>query len=620
MRPANTALAAALVATFLVAPALAEDGISKSHGIALLGELKYGPDFQHFDYANPDAPKGGTIRHAAIGTFDTLNPFQLKGVKAAGEGGFRSIGGVFDTLMVDSFDEPDAEYGLIAESAEIPADRRWVQFNLRKEARFHDGSPITPEDVIWTFDTLKTKGEPHMRLYYADVLKAEQVGERSVKFSFRSNDNPELPLIVGELPVLSKKYWENRDFEKTTLEPPLGSGPYKIESFEPGRSITYRRVADYWAKDLPVSRGRYNYDVVRFDYYRDDNIALEAFKAGQYDLRAESSAKNWAIGYDCPALRDGFIKKEELPSQRPAGMQGFAFNTRRPIFQDRRVRLALDYLFDFEWTNKNLFYGAYQRTKSYYENSPLASSGVPGADELKLLEKYKGEIPDEVFTTAYEPPKTDGSGNIRDNMRQALRLLKEAGWSVKGDALVNDETGKPFTFEFLLDEPAFERIVLPFSQNLARVGIKANLRLVDPAQYQNRLQSFDFDMAVASIGESLSPGNEQRDFFGSAAAGQNGSDNYMGIRSKAVDDLIELIIHAPDRQSLVTRVHALDRVLLSGHYVISNFYNSVFRVAVWDKFERPKISPPYMLDIDSWWIDPKRAAAVEAREAQEPKK
>jgi microcin C transport system substrate-binding protein len=606
---------AALALTILLAAgAAATDAadVTKSDGLSLFGDLKYGADFSHFDYVNPDAPKGGTVRYSSIGTFDNLNLFILKGNAAAG------LGGLFDTLMFPAGDEPASAYGLVAESVEVPADRSWVQYNLRKEARFQDGSPITPEDVIWTFETLKEKGHPRYRLYYADVMKAEKVGARSVKFSFRTGNNRELPQIVGEMPVLSKAYWSTRDFEKTTLEAPLGSGPYKVESFDVGRTITYRRVADYWGKDLPVNRGRNNFDVIRYDYYRDQTVALEAFKAGNYDIRVENVAKNWATGYDSPAFRDGLFKKEEIPNKVPAGMQGFGFNTRKDLFKDPRVRQALSYLFDFEWTNKNLFYDAYTRTESYFSNSELASSGLPSSDELKILEKYKGQIPDEVYTKAYEPPKTDGSGNLRNNMRQALRLLEEAGWSVKGEKLVND-AGQVFTFEFLLDQPEFERIVLPFVQNLGRIGITASIRKIDPAQYENRMKTFDYDMTVVAFGESLSPGNEQRDFWSSAAADEPGGQNYLGVKSKAVDDLVDLIINAADRPSLVTRVHALDRVLLHGYYVIPNWHLSYFRVAAWDKFLRPKISPSYALAVDTWWIDPEREQTVEAKKAQEAK-
>jgi len=597
---------AAFLASLPLSSALPQAEVTKSHALSLYGDVKYPPDFTHFDYANPEAPKGGSVRYAAIGTFDTLNPFTLKGSAAAG------LGLDTDTLMVGASDEPASAYGLVAETVEIPADRGWVQFNLRKEARFHDGTPMTPTDAIWTFETLKTKGHPFYRSYYADVVKAEQVGERGVKFTFRTGDNRELPQIMGELPVLSKAYWAGRDFEQTTLELPLGSGPYKIEAVDPGRSITFRRVADYWAQTLPVNRGRNNFDVIRYDYYRDVTVALEAFKAGAYDVRQESVAKLWATGYDGPALRAGLIKKVEIPNSRVAGMQGFAFNTRREIFQDRHVREAIGYAFDFEWANKNLFNGAYTRTRSYFDNSELASTGLPSPEELQILEKYRGQIPDEVFTKAYEPPKSDGSGNIRDNLKKALELLKQAGWSVKGESLVNDKTSKPMEFEILLAQPEFERIVLPFVANLKRLGIVPRVRTVDPAQYEERLRSFDFDMTVAVFGASQSPGNEQRDFWGSARADERGSRNVVGVKSKAIDDLIDLVVTAPDRASLVTRVRALDRVLLWGFYVAPNWHLSVSRIAHWDKLDRPKEAPKYGVDLNAWWFDEAKAAATES--------
>jgi microcin C transport system substrate-binding protein len=614
MRPAKTALAAALAAVFLAAAALAEDGITKSHGLSTFGDLKYGADFAHFDYVNPDAPKGGTARYATIGTFDTLNPFQLKGNKAAG------VGLTFDTLLVPSDDEPDSSYGLVAESVEIPKERNWAQFNLRKEARFHDGTPMTPEDVIWTLETLKEHGDPHYRIYYGDVTKAEKVGERSVRFIFRNGENRELPLILGQLPVLSKKYWEGRDFEKTTLEAPLGSGAYKVETVNPGRDISVRRVADYWGKDLPVNRGRDNFDLVRYDYYRDRQIALEAFKAGQYDIREEFTSKNWATGYDSPALRDGLFKKDDIPNKMPQGMQAFVFNIRRPLFQDRRVREAFDYLFDFEWANKNLFYGAYKRTDSYFPNTDLAATGLPTPAELAILDEFKDEVPDQVFTKPYEPPKTDGSGNIRDDLRQALRLLKEAGWSVKGEKLVNDKTGEPFVFEFIDFEADFDRILLPYKQNLARAGITMNLRTIDLAQYQNRLNKFDFDMTTTRFPPTLSPGNEERELWGTAAADEEGSNNIIGIKNKAIDGIVDLVIGAHTRAEQLTATHALDRVLLHSHYLVTCWYQSSFHVAYWDKFARPKVTPPYRLATDTWWVEPTREQTIEAKKAQEPKK
>ena len=579
------------------------------HGLALFGDLKYPANFKHFDYVNPDAPKGGSVKYSAIGTFDTLNPFTLKGNPAA------AAGVMFDTLMMPSEDEPASSYGLIAESVAVAPDRASVVYNLRPEARFWDGSPISPEDVVWSFDTLKAKGHPRWRLYYADVLKAEVTGPHQVKFTFRNGGNHELPSIVGEMPVLSKAYWSARDFSKTTLDIPLGSGPYKIESFEAGRSVTYRRVADYWGRNLPVSVGRNNYEVIRYDYYRDQSVALEAFKAGAYDIRSENVSKNWAIGYDGPALSAGLIKKDLIPNKVPQGMQAFGFNTRRAIFQDVRVRRALGYLFDFEWTNKAMFYSTYTRTESYFSNSDLASSGLPGPDELKLLDKYRGRIPDTVFTEAYAPPHTDGTGDIRDNLRAALALLSDAGWNVKDGKLV-DAQGQQFRFEFLLDQPEFERVVLPFTQNLARIGIDASVRTIDPAQYENRMQNFDFDMTLVFYPESLSPGNEQRDYWSSDSGKQPGGLNLLGIDSPAVDDLVSLVINAPDRQSLVTRVHALDRVLLQGYYVIPNWHFPYFRVASWDKFGRPAVSPPYGLSLDTWWIDPAKAAALDAKRQQ----
>jgi microcin C transport system substrate-binding protein len=581
-----------------------------THGVSLFGDLKYGPDFAHFDYVNPDAPKDGTMRRSAIGTFDTLNPFVIKGTPPSG------VGEIFDTLAVRSEDEPSSIYGLVAENIELAPDKLSVLYEIRKEARFHDGTPMTPDDVVWTFEMLRAKGQPHYRSYYGDVTKVEKEGERGIRFYFKSAENRELPQILGEMPVLSKAYWSGRDFEKTTLDPPLGSGPYRIESVDPGRSITYRRVADYWAADLPVNKGRYNVDVIRYDYYRDTTIALEAFKAGQYDVRSEISSKNWATGYDSPALRAGLIKKEEIPNELPSGMQGFGYNLRRPLFQDPRVREALAYAFDFEWSNKELFYGAYTRTRSYFDNSELAATGVPQGEELKILEKFRGRIPDTVFTTEYDPPKYDGSGNIRDGLRAALKLLKEAGWTFKGEKLVNDETGQPFEFEILLVQPEFERIVLPFKKNLERMGINARVRTIDPAQYQKRMETFDYDMTVVGFGESLSPGNEQREFWGSQAADEQGSNNLLGIKNPVIDELIEELIRAPDRPSLVAHTRALDRVLQYGYYVIPNYHLAAFRVAYWDKFRRPAISPKYAVGLDTWWVDPGAEQSVEAKKGE----
>jgi microcin C transport system substrate-binding protein len=604
---------AIIVIALLLGVAGAAHGAA-THGMSLFGDLKYGPDFKHFDYVNPDAPKGGTMRYSALGTFDTLNPFVIKGIPAAG------IGGIFDTLTVRSEDEPSSEYGLVAETIELAPDRLSVLYTLRREARFHDGTPMTPEDVVWTFETLQAKGQPMYRSYYGDVTKVEKEGERGVRFSFKSADNRELPQIIGEMPVLSKVYWSGRDFAATTLDPPLGSGPYKIESRDPGRSITYRRIADYWAADLPVNKGRNNVDVIRYDYYRDGTIALEAFKAGEYDVRRENSSKSWATGYDSPALREGLIKKDQIPNELPSGMQGLGYNLRRPLFQDPRVRQALAYAFDFEWSNKNLFYGLYARTRSYFDNSELAATGLPQGAELEILDKFRGRTPDEVFTKEYDPPKYDGSGNIRDGLRAALQLLKEAGWTFKGEKLLNDETGQPFEFEILLDDPAYERIALPFVKNLERMGVVARVRTVDVAQYEKRMETFDFDMAVALFPQSLSPGNEQREFFGSQAADQPGSRNVLGIKSPVIDELIEELIKAPDRASLVAHTHALDRVLQYGYYVVPQFHLGAFWVAYWDKFRRPETPPKYGLGIDAWWVDPHAEQSVEAKKGEVTKK
>jgi microcin C transport system substrate-binding protein len=608
-------VAAALLLTVAAVTTLPQAGaqapgakVYVGHGMSMHGDLKYGPGFKHFDWANPDAPKGGDVKMATIGTFDNLNPFILKGHPAAG------LGNVFESLTVSSADEPFSQYGLIAETIETPADRSWVAFALRPEARFHDGSPITADDVVWTFETLKTKGHPQYRAYYAQVTKAEKVGERKVKFIFGAGDNRELPLIVGQLSVLSRAWWSKREFDKTTLEPPLGSGPYKVDVVEQGRSITYRRVKDYWGAKLAVTRGRDNFNTLRYDYYRDQTVLLEAFKGGEYDFRQENSAKNWATAYTFPAVEKGLVKKEEIRHENPTPMQGFVYNTRRPFFQDRRVRQALAHAFDFEWSNKNLFYGQYARTKSYF-SSELASRGLPGPEELKVLEPFRGKVPDEVFTKEYQPPVTDGSGNIREGARDAVNLLKEAGWVVKGQKLVNDR-GEPFQFEILIQDPQWERITLPFVKNLERLGITARVRTVDAAQYQKRTEDFDFDMTVELLPQSLSPGNEQRDFFGSPAADTRGSRNTAGIKDPVVDKLIDLVIQAPDRASLVTRTRALDRVLLWGHYVIPHFHLQAYRIAYWDKFSRPARSPKYSLGFDSWWVDPKKEAALSRRKGE----
>ena len=579
------------------------------HGIALHGQPKYGPDFEHFDYVDPNAPKGGEARFAAIGGFDTFNPFNIKGQAAAG------IGQLFETLLTGGADEPFSEYGLIAESVEVPDDRGSVTFNLRPQAKFHDGTPITADDVLFSFETLKTKGTPLYRFYYTNVARVEKLGERQVKFTFSPGENRELPLIVGQMPVLSRKYWQDRDFGATTLEVPVGSGPYRIERFEPGRFIVYRRDENYWGKDLPVNRGFNNIDRLRYDYYRDVTVALEAFKSGAYDLRMENSAKQWATGYDFPALEKGLVKKETFSRQMPAGMQGFAFNLRRPLFQDPRVRQALAYAFDFEWSNRNLFYGQYTRTRSYFDNSELAARGLPSPEELAVLEPLHKELPPEVFTTAYQPPTAGDDAQLRANFQKALQLLQEAGWVFRDRKLVNAKTGEPFRFELLIAEPTWERIALPFARNLERLGIEMNVRTVDSAQYENRERSFDFDMIVNVWGQSLSPGNEQREFWSSAAADQPGSRNLVGLKNPAIDKLVDQVIAAPDRASLVTRVRALDRALQWSFLVIPHWHIPYDRVAFWDKFGYPAVTPLQGVQLNAWWVDPARDKTLTERKA-----
>ena len=580
------------------------------HGLALYGQPKYGPDFTHFDYVNPDAPKGGEARFAATGSFDTFNPFNIKGQPVVG------IGQLFESLMISSADEPFSEYGLIAESVDIPADRSSATFTIRPQAKFHDGSPITADDVLFSFETLKSKGSPAYRFYYANIASAERLDERRVKFTFAPGNNRELPLIIGQMPVLSKKYWQDRDFAATTLDIPIGSGPYRIERFEPGRFIIYARDDQYWGKDLPVNRGQYNMDRLRYDYYRDGTVALEAFKAGAYDLRVENIAKQWATGYDFPALSKGLVKKETFPNQMPSGMQGFVYNLRRPLFQNPKVRQALAYAFDFEWSNRNLFYDQYKRTRSYFDNSELAARGLPSPEELALLEPLRKDLPPEVFTAEYQPPVANDDAQLRANLRKALELLQESGWIFRDRKLVNAKTGEPFRFELLIDEPTWERIGLPFARNLERLGIEMTVRSVDSAQYENRMRDFDFDMAVNVWGQSLSPGNEQREFWNSAAADQPGSRNLAGLKNPAVDRLVDQLIAAPDRASLITRARALDRALQWNYLVIPHWHIPYARIAFWDLFGYPAVTPLQGIQLNAWWIDPAKAATLRQRESE----
>lgn len=584
-----------------------------AHAFAMHGQPKFGPDFTHFDYANPDAPKGGSRVMDGTGTFDSLNPFIVQGNPAG-------VGLIYDSLMVQSVDEAFTLYCLLCETIETPDDRSWVEFTLRDDARWHDGKPVTVDDVLFSFNVLLEKGAPQYRFYYGSVGKAEQTGPQKVKFTFTGGTNLELPLIVGQLPIFPKHYWEARDFSKTTLEPPLGSSAYRISDVKPGRSITFERVPDYWGKDHPTQVGFNNIDTIRTDYFRDRTVAREAFKGGNTDIWLENSAKEWATAFDVPPVRNGRIIKKDFLHQRTQGMQGFVFNLRKPIFQDRRVRQALTMAFDFEWSNANLFYNAYTRSASYFDNSELGSRGLlkdAGAEEREILERYRGRLPEELYTAEFQPPKTDGSGarGIRGNLRQAAKLLKDAGWDVKDKKLVNRETGTPFKFEILLVSPASERIASPFKRNLERLGIEASVRLVDTSQYQARNDARDYDMVTSGWGQSESPGNEQREFWSSRAATAPGSRNFMGVKDPVIDELIELVISAPTRESLVQRTRALDRALLWGFYVVPHFHLSTDRIAFWNKFGQPEKIPLLgeRANISAWWVDAEKEAALKRR-------
>ncbi len=603
-------------------PAVAEYD-TPVHGFNIHGEPKYTADFQHFEYVNPDAPKGGRIALRAVAaTFDSLNPFVLKGTPAAGLSILHQhdylpavIPVVVESLMIGSLDEPFTLYGLIAETIEVPKDRSYVKFKLRPEARFQDGTSITVDDVIFSFNILMTEGQPLYRGYYGDVDRAERTGEREVTFFFKTSGNNELPLILGEMPILSKAYWADKDFSDAGLVGPLGSGPYRIKDYEPGRFIEYERVNDYWGANLPVNIGRHNFDTVRFDYYRDETVGFEALLAGEYDLRYENSARNWAIGYDGDSLDDGRIIKESFPDFTPSGMQGFVYNTRRPMFSDKRVREALAYVFDFPWTNKTIFYGQYKRTRSYFESSELAATGLPQGRELEILESYRDALPDEVFSKEYNPPTTDGSGTVRENLLLAREMLEKAGWVQTENGLVNQK-GEVFEFEILLRSPSFERITGPMIQNLERLGIKATMRTVDVSQWVNRIQAFDFDMMIFPWGQTLSPGNEQRDFWGSAAADQEGSRNFAGIKDPVIDEIIEQLILANSREELIAHTRALDRILQWGHYVIPNWHAPDIRVAFWNKFSHPDVVPLRGIAISTWWFDKQKAADLVAVQSQ----
>jgi microcin C transport system substrate-binding protein len=601
---------AAISSIGLVAPALAQSGNETivAHGISAFGELKYPADFAHFDYVNPGAPKGGVLSHTGYSnteTFDSFNPYILKGNAPEGLLLTSSDGGrgiVYDALMVASADEPNAVYGLVAYEAEYPPDRSWVIFRMRPEARFHDGSPLTAEDVKFTFDLLKAEGDPRLVVPLLDVESVEVLGPHEVRYNFKAGvATRNLPIDIAQYPILSKAYYSEHDFTVSSLDKPLTSGPYRIGEYRAGSWIEYERVEDYWARDLPVNRGRWNFDVIRYEFYRDSLVQLEAFKAGEFLLNVEMSSKSWALDYDFPAIRDGRVLKREIPDGGPVTAQGFYLNTRRPQFADARVRRAFDLAFDFEWAKTNIFYGQYERTTGFFMGSDMEAKGLPTPAELELLEPFRDQLSPEVFGEAYVPPVTDGSGNIRNNLRQALALLQEAGWRIVGGRLV-DANGKPFTLEFFDYSDSFFRITGPYFQNLQTLGITATNRVIDAPQYEQRVREFDFDIISLNLPNLPTPGVELRDRFSSRYADSVGGWNVSGIRDPVVDALVEAVIAAQSREELAAAGRALDRVLRAGHYWVPAWHNSTHRMAHWDAFAWPAKMPEYQRGvIDTWW-------------------
>ncbi len=596
-RAAFVLAAGLLLSLSIPAPLKASE---RSHGLAAFGDLAQPEDFQAFAYVNPDAPKGGAlslIGWGGVTTFNSLNNYILKGDAAQG------LELLFDSLMARAQDEPDAVYGLIAESAEVADDGNSATFYLRPEARFADGTPVTADDVVFSFETLKEKGHPLFFQTLRDVEKAEAIDPATVRYTFMGKLVRDLPLTVAGLPVFSKAYYTGKAFDETTLEPPLGSGPYLVDDFRQGRNITYKRNPDYWAKGLPVNKGRWNLDTIRFEYFRDRTAGMEAFKAGTYDLREEFTSKVWATEYDFPAVRDGRVKKETLPDLTPSGTQGFFINTRRDKFKDKRVRKALGLAFDFEWTNRNMFFNLYDRTQSYFENSPMKAEGEPSDAERTLIEGLGVEVDADALGPVAMPPVSDGSGRDRASLQRASKLLDEAGWRIKDKKRVNDK-GEPLTLEFLTFDPTFERIVAPYVKNLELLGIDARIRRVDPAQYQQRLKDFDFDVTTQRYVMRNTPGVELRSYFGSHAADLGGSLNLAGIKDPAIDALIEKIIGAETREDMNTAAQALDRVLWAGHYWVPHWYKASHTIAYWDKFGQPKTKPKFDRGIlDTWWFE-----------------
>jgi microcin C transport system substrate-binding protein len=612
-QPVRASMAALLLALGLgLLPGLGTSGpaaAAEAHGLSIFGELKYPPEFPHFAYVNPDAPKGGKVSQVGPGgtlTFDSFNQFILKGDRAQG------LDLIYDTLMTRALDEPDAVYGLVAKSAEVAPDGMSVIFRLRPEAKFADGTPVTSADVVFSFEALKSKGHPTYRIVLRDVETAEALDPHTVRYTFKGDLIKPLPLEVAQLPVLPKAYYDQRNFEETSLERPLGSGPYRIGQYSQGRYVSYERRDDYWAKDLPVNRGRFNFDEVRFDYFRDRTLELEALFANTIDFREEFTSKDWATGYDKPMVKDGRMQRLSLPDETPSGAQGFFLNTRRPMLRDVRVRQALDLAFDFEWSNRNLFFGLYQRTASFFENSDMKAAGKPSPEEVALLEPFRQSLPASVFDEPYTPPVTDASGLPRENLRKASQLLKEAGWTLDSeDRTLKNAQGEPFRIEILLDAAAFERIAGPYVKNLKALGIAADMRRVDPAQFELRMKTFDFDMTIQRYSLRLTPGVELKNFWGSEAARTDGSFNLAGISDPAVDALADRIVKARSRAELVTAARALDRVLRSGHYWVPHWYKAAHHLAFWNKFSWPGTKPKYDRGaLATWWYDEAKAAKL----------
>ncbi len=605
------ALCGALIASLAFAQGtVAQD--KRHHALSLIGEPRKGPDFKHFDWVNPDAPKGGRVRQYAEGSFDSLNPWPVQGVAAGG------IGLLTESLFKSSPDEASAEYAYIAEWASYPSDYSSCAVSLRPEARWHDGKPITVDDVLFSLDALK-KVSPQHASYFADVDKAEKTGEREVTFRFKVKNNRELPHIVTQLPILPKHWWEGkdangqaRDISKSSMEVPLGSGPYKVKALVPGREITLERVKDHWAKDLPLLKGQYNFDEYQIIYFRERIAAFESFKSGALDYWVESSAKAWAVDFAFPAVDNGLVKKITPARKRVTPMQGFYMNLRRPLFQDVRVRRAMNLAFDFEWANKNLFYGLYTRTGSYFANSELAATGLPQGRELEILTEVKGKVPVEVFTTEWKNPVNNSPDDARKNLSEAAKLLAAAGYTPKNGVLTN-AAGKPLEIEVLLNSPAFERVLQPYKSTLEKIGVKINIRVVDSAQYERRERDFDFDMTVHVIAQSESPGNEQRSYWGSAMAKKPGSPNILGVADPAIDALVEKVVFATDRADLVAATRALDRVLLWNHFVVPNWSRNEDWIAMWDQYAGPK-TPPERQNafLQTWWWDEAAAAKLKA--------